>query len=125
MSVDTSITCNPCTYTESIHTIYINSRLTKSAVNSCYSAVLNQDLRIRFFFFSSPPRKTKHLKNTVVETSQFFLTTASSLQEKKKSSWLQRKTPLISLPNLAINLLYNQQSLTDSQFITNSNCCLF
>lgn len=32
---------DPCTYTASIHTIYINSRLTKSAVISCYSAALN------------------------------------------------------------------------------------
>lgn len=34
----------PWTYTESIHTIYFISRLTKSAV-SCYSAVLNQALQ--------------------------------------------------------------------------------
>lgn len=40
-----------------VHTIYINSTLTKSAVNSCYSAVLNQDLKVQvsslktFFFF--------------------------------------------------------------------------
>lgn len=68
-SIDTSITCTHVHVQNLYIQIYINSRGTKSAVNSCYSAVLNQDLHVRLYCLKYNKKK-------------FFLLT-NSLQKQK------------------------------------------